>query len=110
MFTPVGTVLFEALLLLENRNIITIEVYLLTSYPDSVEPFHVSLSQMSRNLLVTVTLDEVLNLNDDSIDYNFYIVYIAATHTPSIEGTPVGYRYSNGSVSVILHEIGKLQN
>ena len=102
VFSPVGKVLFEALLLVDNLNIIAVQVNLVDN-PDSVDPFNGSRSQILRNVLVTVTLDEVLDPNDDSIDHNFNIEYKASTST--IKGTRVVY---NGSVSVILHEIGKL--
>ena len=102
VFSPVGTVLFEVLLLVDNDNIITIQAHLVGN-PDSVDPFNCTKSQILRNALVTVTLGEALDPNDDSLDHNFNIHYEASTS--AIKGTRVMY---NGSVSVILHEIGKL--
>ena len=104
VFSPVGTVLFEAFLLVENRNIRRVEVHL-DGNPDSVDPFNCNQRQILKNILVTVSLDEALDPNDNSIDHNFNIDYAGFTST--IEGTHRNMVY-NGSVNVILHEISKL--
>ena len=102
VFTPVETDVFEALLFFENRNAAIVAISV--GNGDSYGPFKVIVpNQVTRYYLIRVILDEALDPNDDIVDYNFNISYVVST--PPIEGIYVMY---NGSVSVILHEIGKL--
>ena len=112
VYSSVGTFVFDALLIAENLiDIVVIRVNL-AGNAGSFDPYSINgmntgvdffPNEMSENPLLTVTLDEVLDPNDDTMDYYFNIDY-EATSSPA-EGTPAVY---TGSANVILHEIGKL--
>ena len=97
MYSPVGTVVFDALLIVENINdFATLEVNFDGNSVD-YGPYSInSDSQIQGNPLITISLDEALNLNDDKVDYNFAIEYVAFTPTLLIR-----------LVNIIIHEIGK---
>ena len=89
----VGTVVFDALLIVEN---ITAFMRITVSFSgtDTQDTFDLPRT----NPLLTITLTEILNSDDENVDQNFTIHYNAVTFT--------GVIYAN-SVNVILHEIGK---
>ena len=105
VYSPVGTVVFEALLVAENINdLLTIAVnfagastefgpYSINEM-DTEDTFDVPITS---NPLLTIRLDETLDPNDDQVEYTFTIDYVAAGFT----------RIRSQSVDVILHEIGK---
>jgi len=105
VYSPVGTVVFEALLVAENINdLLTIAVNF-AGAPTEFGPY--SINEMDTevtfdvpiisNPLLTIRLDETLDPNDDQVEYTFTIDYVAAGFT----------RIRSQSVDVILHEIGK---
>ena len=104
VYSPVGTVVFEALLIAENiNNFFTISV---TFDGDESQygPFSINgASQVrfdipiSTNPLLMITLDEHLNSTDQQLDYEFLLRYFAL-HEEEVVNT----------VNVILHEVGKL--
>ena len=100
VYSPVGTVVFGVLLIVENINISTISVYLF----GNVDNFAHNLipNEMQRNIPLPITVKKALDPNDNSMDYYFNINYTYTSHT---ESTPVVYK---GSANVILHEIGEL--
>ena len=93
--SPVGSVVFEALLIVENMidNIVT----RVADNRDNYGPY--SINFISTTLL-TVTVDEDLDPNDDTMNYCFNISYELGTTTVLV--------IYKGSANVILHEIGKL--
>ena len=99
--SPIGTVVFGALLIEENM----IERVVVVGNADSYDPFSYNFisNEMSRNHLLTFTVNEALDPNDDTTHYNFNIEYEA--FAPPTEGSAIVY---TGSANVILHEIGKL--
>ena len=104
VYSPVGTVVFNALIIAENiNNFFTISV---TFDGDESQygPFSINgTSQVrfdfpiSTNPLLMITLDELLNSTDQQLDYEFLLRYFAL-HDGEVENT----------VNVILHEVGKL--
>ena len=97
MYSPIGTVVFQALLFVENINDFATLGVNFAGNPDDYGPYSInSDSQIQTNPLITITLDEALDLNDDKVDYNFAIQYVAITPTILIH-----------SVNVIIHENGK---
>ena len=102
VYSPVGTVVFEALLIVENINgFDSLGVNFVGNLVDygpysinGLDVDHESLIQT--NPLLTISLDETLDVNDDKVDYNFAIQYVAVTST-----------IYNDLVNIILHEIGK---
>ena len=98
--SPVGTVVFEVLLIVENM-IGRVQV---GSNTDSYGPFSRSFtpSEMPRNHLITFFVNEALDPNDDIMDYYFNVEYEASSSPTE------GSRIYTGSANVILHEIGKL--
>ena len=89
----VGTVVFDALLIVEN---ITAFMRITVSFPgtDTQDTF----DSPRTNPLLTITFSEILDSDDENDDQNFTINYTAVTFTDVV--------YAN-SVNVILHEIGK---
>ena len=102
VFSPVETVLFDVLLLAENLSDILKPVYSfdIGNNANIDDPFGINQIQMS----ASVILKRVLDPNDDRIDYNFNINF-GVTILPNEATHDTVY---TGSVSVILHEIGKL--
>ena len=105
VYSPNGTVVFEALLLLENLTDITIirvkfvgnvDNYFINGMNTEVNIFPI---ETLANPLLTVTLNGALDPNDNTTDYNFMIEYVAESATQTTDYT--------GVVNVILHEIGK---
>ena len=104
--TLVGMAVFDALLIIEDLpNTITVVVKLVG---DDANSF--AINGMNRvltflpvdtleNPLLTITLNETLDANDENMDYNFMITYSAKTAASTQYG---------GSVNILLHEIGKL--
>ena len=106
VYSPVGTVVFEALLFVENPNNFTsIGVNFAgpeTEYsPYSINGMNlaVSFTSITRTHSLTVALDEVLDLSDEEAIDEFRI-------------DAVGFLHPSGSIDlradVIIHEIGKL--
>ena len=104
--TPVGTAVFDALIIIEDLpNTITVVVNLVGSNANSF-----AINGMNRQLtflpvdtletpLLTITLNETLDANDENTDYNFMITYFATSAT---------FTHYEDSINVTLHEIGKL--
>ena len=106
MYSPNGTVVFEALLLLEDFTDITVirvnfvgnaDNYSINGMNTEVNFFPI---ETLTNPLLTVTLNGALDPNDNTTDYNFMTEYVADSATQTTDYT--------GMVNVILHEIGKL--
>ena len=106
VYSPVGTVVFEALLVTEN---LTELATLTANFRGNVDDYsHYSLNGMDEtviidlpfpsNPLITIALDESLEDNDDEITYEFGIDVAAFSLT--------GFRELRANV--ILHEISKL--
>ena len=105
VYSPVGTVVFEALLVAENINAdffirvdfngaaIAFAPYSINGMDDSL----IITSTRSTDPLLTIRLNETLDPNDDQTDYTFTLAYIAAG---------AGVKFD--SANVIIHEIGKL--
>ena len=96
VYSTVGTVVFDALLIVENFDalvVITVSSSGFPLYSINEADTQVVFELPRTNPLLTITLSEVLNLDDENVDYNFTIHYDAVIDT--------------GSVNVILHEIGK---
>ena len=100
--SSVGTVVFEALLIVENiTNFVIIEVNFSGSPLYSIneaDTLAIFGFFPTTNPLLTITLTEILNSDDENVDYYFTMHYSADTIT--------GVEYAN-SVNIILHEIGK---
>ena len=106
VYSPVGTVVFEALLFVENTNNFTSIVANFAGTGTEYSPFSINGDNLAatffvieRDHLLRVTaLDEVLDLNDEEAIYEFSI-------------DAVGF-FQGGSrelrADVIIHEIGKL--
>ena len=104
VYSPVGTAVFDALLMIEHLpDTIIVVVKLVGGDANSF-----AINGMNRELtflpvdilenpLLTITLNETLDANDENMDYNFMITYFATT-TPNT--------HYEDSVNVILHEIG----
>ena len=105
VYSPIGTVVFEALLIAENiNNFFTISVTFSGDDETQYSPYSINgMNQVrldfpiSTNPLLTIGLDERLNSTDQQLDYEFLLGYLAL-HVGEVEDT----------VSVILHEFGKL--
>ena len=93
VYSPVGTVVFDALLIVEN-----ITAFMRITVSISGTDSQITFDMPRANPLLTITLSEVLNSDDENVDHVFIIHYNAVTFT--------GVEYAN-SVNVILHEIGK---
>ena len=103
MYSPVGTVVFEALLVAENiSNFFTIEGNFAGAQSE-YGPYSINgmdnfqFDAPTSNPLLTITLDDSLDPNDDQVDYTFTLDYVAA-----------GFTIRSQQIDVILHEIGKL--
>ena len=106
VYSPNGTVVFEALLLVEDLSVITV---IRVNFVGNVDNYYVNGMNTEVNFfpietlanpLLTVTLNGALDPNDNTTDYNFMIEYVADSATQTTDHT--------GVVNVILHEIGKL--
>jgi len=113
VYSPLGTVVFEAILIAENPgNLSILSVnfdgaiteygpYTINDAPNNPRESTVTFLQPSieMNTLLTITLDEPLDSNNDQVNrYEFQLVYFAATNSTT----------ATGRINVILHEIGKL--
>ena len=100
--SSVGMVVFEALLIVENiTDFVIIEVNFSGAPLYSIneaDTLAIFGFFPTTNPLLTITLTENLNSDDENVDYYFTMHYSADTTT--------GVEYAN-SVNVILHEIGK---
>ena len=110
VYSPVGTVVFEALFVAENINeLVTIlvrfagnlsELALFSINETGMDSVTFN-SPIETNPLLTITLDEALDPNDDQVVYTFTLDYATLA-----SGVPLRTKSSFGHV--ILHEIGKL--
>ena len=106
VYSPIGTVVFEALLIAENvSNLLTIASNFAGARrefgPYSINGMDIESTfdaPIRSNPLLTIRLDETLDPNDDQVEYTFTIDYVAAGSS----------RIRSQSANVILHEIGKL--
>ena len=103
---PVGTVVLDALLIVEDLpDTFAVVVNLVGDDADSfvINGMNGGLTffpvETLENPLLSITLDETLDPNDENTDYNFMITYSATTTAST--------RYE-GSINILLHEIGKL--
>ena len=105
MYSSVGTVVFEALLIAENFSDFAA---IIAQFAGDMSNFGLfSINEMESqvifnfpirtNPLLLITLNEALDPNDSIEDYSFTMNYIAVTGVAM-----------EGSVNIILHEIGKL--
>ena len=103
VYSPVGTVVFEALLVTENINNFIVIIANFSGDMNNYGPFSINGMEtqvtfdgtITMNPLLLITLDETLDMNDSIVEYRFTINYealIFSVHT--------------GSVNVVLHEIG----
>ena len=105
VYSPIGTVVFEALLVAENISDFLTIIFNFAGAAAEFGPY--SINEMDTqvtfdisieiNPLLTIRLDEALNPQDGDVIYEFTIDYIAA-----------GAQVKSDSVNVILHEVGKL--
>ena len=103
VYSPVGTVVFESLLVVENINDLLIMIVNFEGSRHEFVPFSlngmgdsVTFDVVKTNILLTITLDETLNPNDTTVEYNFTLQYFIA-----------GFDISqSGSVNVLLYEVG----
>ena len=103
VYSPVGTVVFEALLIAENVNdLLTVGVNFAgrqTAFgPYSINGMDTEVTfdaPITSSPLLTIRLDETLDPNDDQDNYTFFIDYVVAGIT----------RIRSQSVNVILHEL-----
>jgi len=111
VYSPVGTVVFEAILIAENPGDLSILVRFAGSIsefgPYSINGESTTFStilfgnpQMTTTLIIT--LDTELDPNDGQVAYEFAINYVAQG---IVSGMPVN---KDAEVNVVLHEIGKL--
>ena len=108
VYSPIGTVVFYALLVAENiNNFIDISVNF-TGNQSQIGPYSINgmsgpaifMLPISANPLLTISLNETLKSTDEQEDYNFTMQYSGI----QLEGTII----VSGSASIILHEISKL--
>ena len=100
--SPVGTVVFEALLIVEDFN----DLLIITATHSGPPLYSINGagtqvvfdSSIRTNPLLMITLTEILNADDENVYYNFTIHYYAVTLTSDDHAD---------SVNVVLHEIGK---
>ena len=106
VYSPLGTVVFEALLFVENANNFTSIVANFAGTGTEYSPFSINGDNLTatffsieRDHLLRVALDEMLHLNDTEAIYEFRI-------------DAVGFLRPSGSIElradVIIHEFGKL--
>ena len=102
--SPIGTVVFEVLLIIEN--IIDFNFTIVAnltgqgSSPYSINGMDVVVvlhPPFRTNPLLMIALDEALDPNDDQVDYLFRIDYFAFSSV-----------VKTGMMNVTLHEIGKI--
>jgi len=113
VYSPLGTVVFQAILIAENPgNLSILSVnfhgavteygpYTINDAPNDPKTSIVTFLQPSieMNTLLTITLDEPLDPNNDQVNhYEFQLFYFAATNSIQI----------TDEINIILHEIGKL--
>ena len=106
VYSPVGAVVFEALLITENLNELATLTANFHGHPEAYGPY--SLNGMDATviidlpfpsiLLLLIALDESLQDDDDEITYDFSIDVVAFALTS----------FREISANVILHEISKL--
>ena len=104
VYSSVGTVVFEALLIAEDISDFIVIIANFTGDMTSCDPFSINGMEtevtfdgpIRTNPLLTITLNEALDLNDSIVDYSFTIDYSA-----------LAVDLFTGSVNIILHEIGK---
>ena len=104
VYSSVGTVVFEALLIAEDISDFVLIMANFAGDMTSFDPFSINEMEtevrfdgpIRTNLLLTITLNEALDLNDSIVDYSFTINYSA-----------LAVDLFTGSVNIILHEIGK---
>ena len=107
VYSSVGTVVFEALLVTENINDFVIITANFSGDINDFGPFSINGMEtqvtfdhpITANPLLLITLNETLNMNDSIAEYRFTINYRAV----------IVEKYM-GSVNVVLHEIGKLNH
>ena len=106
VYSPVGTAVLDALLIVEDLpDTVAVVVNLVGDDADSfvINGMNGGLTffpvETLENPLLSITLDETLDPNDENTDYNFMITYSATTTAST--------RYE-GSINILLHEIGKL--
>ena len=111
VYSPVGTAVLDALLIVEDLpDTVAVVVNLVGDDADSFVINGMNGELMNGELtflpvdtleypLLSITLDETLDPNDENTDYNFMITYSATTTAST--------RYE-GSINILLHEIGKL--
>ena len=104
MYSPIGTVVFEALIIVENINDLLLVMIVnfegsrqeLMSFSLNGMGDSVTFDVIATNILLTITLNETLSPNDMNVDYNFTLQYVAA-------GLDV---FQSGSVNILLYETG----
>ena len=104
VLSSVGTIVFYALLVVENLTefvLITVNFSGAPFYSINDAGTEVMFDLPITNPLLTIALTEILNSDDENVDYYFTMHYSAVTDN--------GVEYAN-SVNVILHEIGKSMN
>ena len=103
MYSPVGTVVFEALLIAENISAFATLGVNFAGSPVDYGPYSINGldgdSLIRTNPLLTISLNETLDVNDDKVTYNFVLQYVAVTLSSAT--------IHNDLVNIILHEIGK---
>ena len=104
VYSPVGTAVFDALIIIEDLpSTVIVVVKLVGGSADSfaVNGINRELTFLPvdtlENPLLTITLNETLDANDENTDYNFMITYFATSATLT---------HYEDSVNIILHEIG----
>lgn len=105
VYSPIGTTVFEALLIFENvtvlQPIINFDGESSDFAPYSINGMNSEVAYNSLDngvQLLTIALDEDLDPSDENVDYSFAIHYFAI----------IDLMVFRGSVNVILHETGKL--
>ena len=105
VYSRVGTVVFEALLFVENTNNFTSIVANFAGPETEYSPFSINEDNLAatffvieRDHLLRVALDEILHLNDTEAIYEFRIDAVGFLQSGSIELR----------ADVIIHEFGKL--
>ena len=108
VYSPVGTVVFEALLIAENNiNDFILIIASLSGAQAEFGPYSINgmdervefVPPFTTNPLVTIRLDETLDPDDGQVDYEFTLQYFGAT---------IADGQKSDIVDVIIHEIGKL--
>jgi len=109
VYSPIGTVVFEALLLVEmtdERGIVLVDFQdsAGTGGVGDIEPFSINgmgnsdvISPVTGDVLITITTDELLNHTDTNVIYRFQVVSLAS----------IGSTTESEAADVILYEIGE---